>query len=128
MSAKNELFRNIIEIAEDEKFNVKELGVCWRKNNMRVTDLINLESKYLKVGIIIGIFIMLCVFAGYFLVYRKLLKGQKVIAWRKFLWWGIFLCYLSVVLGVTLLSRGGGFTNDKIQPLFYSYRDAWINF
>ena len=95
---------------------------------MRVTDLINLGSEYLKIGIVIGFFIMLCVFAGYFLVYRKLLKGQKVIGWRIFLWWGIFLCYLSVVLGATLLSRGGVFTNDKIQPLFYSYRDAWINF
>ena len=95
---------------------------------MRVSDWINLASEYLKIGIIIGIFIMFCVFAGYFLVYRKLLKGQKVISWRVFLWWGIFLCYLFVVLGATFLSRGNSWTNDKIQPLFYSYRDAWINF
>ena len=95
---------------------------------MRVTDLINLASEYLKIGIIIGIFIMFCIFISYFWVYRKLLKGQKVIGWRVFLWWGIFLCYLSVVLGATLLSRGNNWTNDKIQPLFYSYRDAWINF
>lgn len=95
---------------------------------MRVADLISIGSEYLKIGIIIGIFIMSCVFTGYFLVYRKLLKGQKVIGWRMFLWWGIFLCYLSVVLGVTLLSRGHGWANDKIQSLFYSYRDAWINF
>ena len=95
---------------------------------MRVTDLIYLASEYLKIGIIIGIFMMLCIFAGYFLVYRKILKGQRVIGWRVFLWWGIFLCYLSVVLGATLLSRGNGWTNDKIKPLFYSYRDAWISF
>ena len=95
---------------------------------MRITDLINLGSRYLKMGTIIGMFIMFCVSVGYFLVYRKLLKGQKVIGWKVFLWWGIFLCYLSVVLGATLLSRGTGFTNERIQSLFYSYRDAWINF
>lgn len=95
---------------------------------MRVTDLINLASEYLKLGIIIGILIMFCMFVGYFLVYRKLLKGQRVIGWRVFLWWGIFLCYLSVVLGATLLSRSNGWTNDKIRPLFYSYKDAWISF
>ena len=95
---------------------------------MRVTDLINLASEYLKMGIIIGLFMMFCIFAGYFLVYRKILKGQRVIGWRVFLWWGIFLCYLFVVLGATLLNRGHGWTNDKIQPLFYSYRDAWISF
>ena len=94
---------------------------------MRVSDLINLASEYLKLGIIVGIFIMFCIFAGYFLVYRKLLKGQRKIDWKIFLWWGIFLCYLSVVLGATLLSRSA-FWSSKIQPLFYSYRDAWINF
>ena len=94
---------------------------------MRVSDLINLASEYLKIGIIIGFFIMFCIFAGYFLVYRKLLKGQRKIGWRVFLWWGIFLCYLSVVLGATLLSRSA-FWSSEIQPLFYSYRDAWINF
>ncbi len=95
---------------------------------MRVVDLIRLASEYLKTGIIIGIFMILCIFAGYFLVYRKLLKGQRVIGWKVFLWWGILLCYLSVVSGATLLSRGGFWTDGKIQPLFYSYRDAWINF
>ena len=90
---------------------------------MRVIDLINLASVYLEIGIII----IFCIFIGYFLVYRKLLKGQKVIGWRVFLWCGIFFCYLSVVIGVTLLSRS--FRTDRaIQPLFYSYRDAWINF
>ena len=94
---------------------------------MRVADLINLASEYLKFGIIVVIFIMACIFAGYFGVYRKLLKGQRKIGWRVFLWWGIFICYLSVVLGATLLNRGGFWLNGKIQPLFYSYKEAWIN-
>lgn len=95
---------------------------------MRVSDLISLASRYLKVGIFIGFFIMLCIFTGYFFVYRKLLKGKRVIRWRVFLWWGLLLCYLSVVFGATLLSRGGFWTNSKIQTLFYSYREAWIHF
>ena len=88
---------------------------------MRGIDLINLASGYLIMGVIVGIFIVLCIFAGYFIVYRKLLKGQRVIDWKVFLWWGVFLCYLSVVFGATLLGRGDFWINGKIRPLFYYF-------
>ena len=95
---------------------------------MRVTDLINLASTYLKFGIVVVLLITLCFFAGYFLVYKKLMNGQKEIRLKAFLWWGIFICYLCVVIGATLLNRSDFWLNNKIQPLFYSYKDAWINF
>lgn len=95
---------------------------------MRVSDLANLASWYLKRGMTAALIIMFCIFAGYFVVYRKLLKGQKKIAWKRFLWWGILICYLCVVLGATLFSRGNYQFNDKVLPLFYSYKDAWIHF
>ena len=95
---------------------------------MRITDLINLASSYLKLGIIAALLILFCFFIGYFLVYKKLMKGQKKISLKAFLWWGIFICYLCVVIGATLLNRGDFWLNNKIQPLFYSYKDAWINF
>lgn len=94
---------------------------------MRVSDLINLASWYLKKGIVVALFMVLCFFIGYFVVYRKLLKGQKKILWQRFVWWGIFICYLCVVLGATLFSRENYF-GGRIKPLFYSYKDAWFNF
>lgn len=94
---------------------------------MRVFDLISMASEYLKMGIAVAIFVMFCFFTGYFIVYRKLLKGQKKIIWTRFLWWGVFICYLCVVLGATLFSRAG-WTDGSMKPLFYSYKDAWIHF
>ena len=95
---------------------------------MRVFDLINLGSWYLKMGIMAALFVMFCIFTGYFVVYRKLLKGQRKIIWKQFLWWGILICYLYVVFGATLFSRGSDWSSSKIEPLFYSYKDAWIHF
>ncbi|MCM1044729.1 MAG: VanZ family protein [Candidatus Gastranaerophilales bacterium] len=79
-------------------------------------------------GVAAALLILLCVFVGYFFVYRKLLKGQKKINGTKFLWWGIFICYMFIVLGATLFSRENTRFNDKIAPLFYSYRAAWVYF
>lgn len=95
---------------------------------MRVSDLANLASRYLKRGTGAALIILFCIFAGYYVVYRKLLKGQKKIAWKRILWWGILICYLCVVLGATLFSRGNYWSNGRILPLFYSYKDAWIHF
>lgn len=95
---------------------------------MRVSDLINLASQYLKMGITAALFIVFCILIGYFVVYRKILKGQKKITWKRILWWGILICYLCVVLGATLLSRGSYIYNGRVVPLFYSYKEAWIHF
>lgn len=95
---------------------------------MRVSDLVSMASWYLKMGIVAVPFIMFCIFAGYFVVYKKLQKGQKEITWKGFIWLGILVCYLCVVLGATFFSRGSFWSNSRIQPLFYSYKDAWINF
>jgi glycopeptide antibiotics resistance protein len=96
---------------------------------MRVSDLVNLASEYFKLGIVAMLFIALVSGVGYFFVYRKLLKDTKKIGWEIILWWGVLICYLVVVFGATLWSRSeGGWSRRKIEPLFYSYRDAWINF
>lgn len=95
---------------------------------MRVFDLINLGSRYLKLGISAALFIIICIVIGYFVVYRVLLKGQKKLIWKNVLWWGILICYLCVVLGATLFSRVDLWSNSKIEPLFYSYKEAWIHF
>lgn len=62
-------------------------------------------------------------------LFRKFIwKRQEKIDRKTWVFNGILLYYLVVVLGVTLLDRGAFGGNGKIQPLFYSYRDAWVNF
>lgn len=94
---------------------------------MRFFDLVNIASRYFKIGIAAALSVGLCVLLGYFVVYRKIFKGQRKIRWKRFLWWGIFICYLCVVLGATLFSRSEIWSGGRIEPLFYSYKDAWID-
>ncbi|MBR1702641.1 MAG: VanZ family protein [Lachnospiraceae bacterium] len=96
---------------------------------MSISELFHIGMAYLKGGLIIGVLFILLFFAGYYVVYRKLCKGEKKLPFMKLLWWGVLIAYLVVVIGVTLLLRGGyyGYENAVIQPLFYSYRDAWVH-
>lgn len=54
-------------------------------------------------------------------------KEHRKINVKRLLWWLVFLCYIFVVAGATLFSRGGNYGYDMITPLFYSYRNAWNN-
>lgn len=94
---------------------------------MSISELFHIGMEYLKVGLIIGILFFLLFLAGYYVVYRKLCRGKKKMPFARLLWWGILIMYLVVVIGVTLLLRGGYYGNDIIRPLFYSYRDAWVH-
>lgn len=91
---------------------------------MRISDLLSLGRQYLFLGLVVLVILA----AIFLLVYFKFLKGKKKVAVKKLLWWGVFICYLTVVLGVTLMDRGSFWQNGSIMPLFYSYKDAWINF
>lgn len=95
---------------------------------MSILDLVDMGSWYLKIGTAAALFMGVCMLIGYFVMYRKRLKGQRKIIWKRFLWWGILVCYLCVVLGATLFSRSEIWSNGRIEPLFYSYKDAWIHF
>lgn len=95
---------------------------------MRISDLIQLGQRYFTLGIVLVLFVAIAFVIGYFIVYKKILKGQKRLNVVRLLWWAIFLCYLTVVVGVTLMDRSGFWQNGKIMPLFYSYRDAWVDF
>ncbi|MBR5993179.1 MAG: VanZ family protein [Lachnospiraceae bacterium] len=54
-------------------------------------------------------------------------KEHRKINVKRLLWWLVFLCYIFVVAGATLFSRGGNYEYDMIPPLFYSYKNAWNN-
>ena len=98
---------------------------------MRLTDIIGLAQQYLVFGIILAAVLGAAAAAGYFLVYKKLMKGKKRVRPLQVLWAVVTLCYLAVLFCATLLDRYAGeswWSVRGILPLFYSYRDAWNSF
>ena len=86
-----------------------------------------MAQEYLFLGGILAV-----VLVTSFLVIRHLHakrngKEHRKINIKRLLWWLVFLCYIFVVAGATLFSRGGNYGYDMITPLFYSYRNAWNN-
>lgn len=95
---------------------------------MRLSDIISLAGDCVLLGIGAVILCTVLYVAIYEIWYRKIRGGTKVIPKRKLLWGAVFVCYLVVVLGATMLSRGDGMVTDRIQPPFYSYKLAWNHF
>lgn len=94
---------------------------------MQLRTLLRIGMDYAVLGAIVFGFLLIAFLTAYFLIYKKLLKGQKRPALGRIFWWGIFLCYMIVVLGVTLLFRGSAPEAEPVYPPFYSYRDAWMH-
>lgn len=93
---------------------------------MRLSDIISRAKEYLLLGGIAALAAAVLFAGGYFLIYKKLMKGQKRLRKTTVLWAMVFGCYLFVVLCATLLDRGG-FWDGRVIPLFYSYREAWLS-
>ncbi len=95
---------------------------------MRLRDIISLGKGYLILGIIMTLFVVGTFLVGYHIIYKKVFKGIKKIKAGTIFIYAIFICYLFVVFGATLLSRGSMWQNNIQYHLFYSYREAWNDF
>lgn len=94
---------------------------------MRLSTILSMATTFACIGIVlISIFVLLFMI-GYVLIYKKWMKGQKKLSLRRLLWWCVFLCYCFVVIAATLLARGVSTMPERVYPLFYSYREAWIS-
>lgn len=91
---------------------------------MRIASLISMAEEYFVLGAI-GILVLL---ALVLVVYKFLLKGNKKLKFSRIFGWILLGSYTIIVLGATIFSRASITNNRSILPLFYSYRDAWINF
>ncbi|MGL5692549.1 MAG: VanZ family protein [Peptostreptococcaceae bacterium] len=94
---------------------------------MRISAVIQLARQYLLLGVIgatilIGLFLV-----GYFVVYKKQMKGTKKLNLSKVGLWTVFLIYITIVMGATLLDRSSGFESANLH-LFSSYIDAYNSF
>ena len=94
---------------------------------MRISTVIQLAMQYILVGIIGSIFVIGLFLIGYFLVYKKLMKGSKKLKLSKIALCSIFLIYITVVLGATIGSRVSNYSSVNLH-LFSSYKDAYNNF
>ncbi|WP_017414309.1 VanZ family protein [Clostridium tunisiense] len=94
---------------------------------MRISQVMTLARQYMVLGII-GAFITISLFLiGYFLVYKKLMKGNKKLKASKLGLWSVFFIYIIIVLGATIGDRFPGFANVNLH-LFSSYKDAYNSF
>lgn len=94
---------------------------------MRITDLISMGLDYLWLGVLVAGILGIGFVIWYFGYFKRKWPDKKLNKGKAFLWC-VFVIYLVVVIGVTMLSRGNFYGNAKIYPLFYSYRDAWNDF
>lgn len=95
---------------------------------MRNADVIRLAEDYLILGIVVVLILFVIFEAGYFLIYKRLFKGKKRVKPHMVFLTGVFLCYLIVVLGATMLNRTGIDNRRAEFRLFASYRLAWNSF
>lgn len=94
---------------------------------MRISAVIELARQYMLVGIIGSIVVVTLFLIGYFLVYKKLMKGTKKLKVSKLVLWSVFLIYMIVVLGATIGDRVSGYESVNLH-LFSSYKDVYNNF
>lgn len=95
---------------------------------MRVSDIIRLAQDYIGLAIVLVGILGVCFILGYFVIYKKVLKGKKQLSKGRVALMAIFLRYLIVVLGATL-GRGAHYDRQEIdfRP-FRAYWEAWNNF
>lgn len=91
---------------------------------MRFGDITGMARDYLFGGVIIAVLGILVVGAGYFVIYKKLLRGERTISAGRLGLGILTFLYLFVVMGAVLLNRYPGVDSVQLQP-FHSYRVAW---
>lgn len=95
---------------------------------MRLIDLINMGKEFFLLGIAGALFLCVIAGIGYFVVYKKMLKGSKRLTARDIISIVVVLIYVIMVIGVTFLTRPIGVISGMNLHLFSSYREAWNTF
>lgn len=94
---------------------------------MTWSGIVGLAKWYLRLGIMLAVILAVAFAVGYFILYRGVFKGKKRLRLSTVVKWTVFFCYLVVVYGATLDSRGPHWQGAELA-LFSSYRNAWYNF
>lgn len=94
---------------------------------MSLRTLFDIGMSFAVFGGILFVLFLSLFLIGNRLIFKKSGKKEHKFSFTRILWWGMFLCYVFVVLGVTLLMRSRSLVAEPVYPPFYSYRDAWAH-
>lgn len=95
---------------------------------MRIQDILRtIQNNFYLAFILVSILAALLA-VGYFIIYKKLLKGDKKLSERRIFIWFCLIGYLIMVIGVTFLNRGSRMFGDTNLHFLSSYREAWNSF
>lgn len=94
---------------------------------MRLQEIIGIVREYFLLAFMALIVLAVVFLIGYFIVYRKILKGKKRLPKKQLFSGGLFIVYVIMVLGVTFLNRGSNFYGGMNLSFFSTYREAWYN-
>lgn len=95
---------------------------------MKIQEIISISKEYIICGGIGAIVLLALFIIGYFVIYRKIMKGKYRIRYRKMIWWAVFLGMIYIITGYTILSDHAVSEEGGVVELLYLYKSAWIDF
>lgn len=95
---------------------------------MRVQDILRTIQNNFNIALILIAILAVLLGFGYFIIYKKFLKGNKRLSKRKVFILFCLIGYIVMVIGVTFLNRGARIFGDTNLHLFSSYKEAWNSF
>ena len=95
---------------------------------MRIRDILRMIQNNFYLALILVSILAVLLAIGYFIIYKRLLKGDKKLSKRRIFIWFCLIGYLIMVIGVTFLNRGSRMFGDTNLHFLSSYRDAWNAF
>jgi len=95
---------------------------------MRTQDLWGLFRRHFGLGMAGLVIVTIIGALYYFVIYKKILKGQKRLNVKQILIGAMFVSYIIMVFGITFLNRGSHYQGSMNLHFLSSYRDAWNTF
>jgi len=96
---------------------------------MRFEDILRLFKSYAILGSLTLLMACAIFLLIYFIIYKRLMKGPKRLSFWRVSSYGLLFCYIFIIIGATLLSRGTWYIDSRIDFLpLNQYRSAWFTF
>jgi len=95
---------------------------------VRIDEIFGILKEYIFLAIVGVIALAVLIGIGYFVIYKKLLRGRKKITIKQMIMITLIAGYLIIVVGVTFLNRGAGIYNTSNFNFLSSYKAAWNDF
>ncbi|MPM17820.1 hypothetical protein SDC9_64219 [bioreactor metagenome] len=95
---------------------------------MRISEIIGIIRRNFLLGFFVVFVLCIIMSVSYFVVYKKLIGGNKKINKRKVIIFTMFIGYIIMVIGVTFLNRRSGVYGSVNFHFLSTYIEAWNSF